>query len=82
MTTLGVTINLLRVFPSFSLDRFNETLSIAKWNAELFEIAFRQIPQHVAADRVLAENRLISVEAKASQPTPEIHDGPQVTPDT
>jgi hypothetical protein len=31
---------------------------------------------------VLAENRLISVEAKASQPTPEIHDGPQVTPDT
>ena len=51
MTTLGVTINPLRLFPSFSLYCVNETLSIAKWNAEFFEIALRQIPQHVVACR-------------------------------
>jgi len=47
---------------------------MAEQDAELLEVLIRQIGQDADVYRVLAECRLISIEAKASQPTPEVHD--------
>src|ERR1700730_17331448 len=54
-------------------DRLKEALSVAQRYPELFEIAFCQLRQHITVDCVLDECRLISSEAKVSQPTANVH---------
>src|SRR6266478_7465401 len=51
----------------------NEPLPVAQRYPELFEIAFCQLRQHIAVDRVLDECWLISSEAQVSQPAANVH---------
>jgi hypothetical protein len=43
-------------------------------HADIFEVLGRQLRQNCSIDRVLAECRLVLREAKAPQPTSEVHD--------
>ena len=52
---------------------FQELESSAQRNTDLAEMILRQIVQNRFVDGVLAECRLILFEAKAPQPTPEVH---------
>jgi hypothetical protein len=54
-------------------DRLNEALPVAQRYPELLEIALCQLRQHIAADRVLDECRLITPEAEVSQPAANVH---------
>ena len=51
----------------------NEALPVAQRYPELFEIAFCQLRQHIAVDRVLDEQRLIAFETEVSQPAANVH---------
>src|SRR5262249_52668064 len=46
-----------------------------KRNTNLTEVVLRQIMQDRVVDGILSECRLILFEAKAPQPTPEVHNG-------
>src|SRR5215472_6352410 len=59
---------------------FQELGSSAKRNTDLAEMILRQIVQNRIVDGVLAECRLILFEAKAPQPTPEVHAGALTCP--
>ena len=54
---------------------FQELEPSTKRKTNLTEMILRQIGQDGVVDRVLAEYRLILFEAKAPQPTPEVHNG-------
>jgi hypothetical protein len=43
-------------------------------HADVFEVLGRQLRQNCFIDRILAECRLVLFEAKAPQPTSEVHD--------
>src|SRR5262249_56232951 len=49
-------------------DRLNEALSVAQRYPELFEIAFRQLRQHIAVDRVLDEALGVPFQADRCEP--------------
>src|SRR5262249_36908496 len=54
---------------------FQELETSTKRKTHLAEMILREIVQDVGVDRVLAEYRLILFEAKALQPTSDVHDG-------
>src|SRR5262249_50251893 len=54
---------------------FQELETSTKRKTHLAEMILREIVQDVGVDRVLAEYRLILFEAKAPQPTSNVHDG-------
>jgi hypothetical protein len=47
-------------------------------DAQVFQVLRRQVRQDRVVDLVLTEGRLVSFEAKAPQPTPEVHDDAQL----
>src|SRR5262249_43356973 len=61
-------------------DRLDQPLAVAQRYPELFEIAFRQVRQHVAVDRVLDEGPLVASEAQVSQPVADVHGGALIGP--
>jgi hypothetical protein len=54
-------------------DRFEQAFAVTERDAELLEVALGQLRQHLGVDFALAERGLILTQAKASQPTSEIH---------
>ena len=52
---------------------FQEPLSVAQRNLELFEIELRQFPQHIGVDGMFGEQRLIALETCVSEPLGHIH---------
>ena len=62
------------------INGFQELETSTKWQAHLAEMIVREIAQDVGVDRVLAEYRLILSEAKALQPTSDVHDGALLQP--
>src|SRR5262249_42187577 len=56
-------------------NNFQELETSTKRKTHLAEMILREIVQDVGVDRVLAEYRLILFEAKALQPTSDVHDG-------
>src|SRR5262249_22316669 len=59
---------------------FQELETSAKRKTHPAEMILREIAQDVGVDRVLAEYRLILSEAKALQPTSDVHDGALLQP--
>ncbi len=51
----------------------DETFPVAQRDPERFEIAFRQLRQHVGVDGVLDERRFVPFEPQASQPATDVH---------
>ena len=50
---------------------------MAKQNAKPLQVLIGQVVQNLGVDGVLTECRLILFEAKAPQPTSDVHRGPQ-----
>jgi len=47
---------------------------VTQQDTEVVQVLIGQVVQNVGIDRVVAECRLILLEAKAPQPNPDIHD--------
>jgi hypothetical protein len=62
------------------INGFQELETSTKRQTHLAEMILREIAQDVGVDRVFAEYRLILSEAKALQPTSDVHDGALLQP--
>src|SRR6476619_6108238 len=56
-----------------SLDSPEEPFSIAEQDAELFEVAFRHLREHIGIDGILSEYWFILLKSDCSQPVANAH---------
>src|SRR5208282_4316156 len=56
------------------------TLTVPQRHAKFLKVDLGQLGQNISVNFVRAERGLILIEAKASQPTPEVHSGALIPP--